>query len=476
MMRSLRTRLLTGVIGSMVLLLGILSLLLYVLIARTLINQFDASLISTAEILAGSIECDGDQIEMEVAIHQMPEFQSLGQPTYCYELWRPDGTVVEKSPSLGLRDLPRISSSRRVSPFAIPQDGTSPPQRATSLTFVPRPADHEGETDAPPPMEAEAFTLAVARDASGLRVQLRSLRWLLTIASAAGISLSVIIGTIVVRRGLHPLHLIATDIAAIKVDNLTARIRTEQVPLEVIPVKDRLNELLSRIEASFNRERQFNADVAHELRTPLAGIRSTIEVTLLYMRNPPDYQAALGDCLEIAKGMESVVGRLLMLTRLDSRQIAFRTEEVWLAELVRDCWRPLAYKAGERKIVLGCDIADDMVFPSDREFLSIVLSNLLDNAVEYADEGGHIQTTARQMPQAVELSISNSGCLLTNEQASHVFDCFWRGDCSRRETGNHCGLGLALVQRITQALGGKAVAKVHQGGMFTVQLILPVGT
>jgi len=473
MMRSLRTRLMAGIIGGMVFLLTVFSLLLYAIIAGALVNQFDASLAAIAQILAASVERDGDQIEMDLAVQQMPELQDSGQPTY-YELRRLDGTIVAKSPLLGARDLPRLAEPGKTPAFTPLQGEGGKPQRAMSLTFVPRSADHEGEQLAPRSANGDALILAVARDAGDLQRQLWSLRWLLAIASAVVIVLSVLIGTLVVGRGLRPLRLIAADIAAVEVDDLTARIGDQHAPAEAIPIRDRLNDLLSRLEASFKRERQFNADVAHELRTPLAGIRSTIEVTLAHPRDPAEYQAALSDCLEITQGMQSVVNNLLMLSRLEARQITFKTEEVRLVELVDGCWRAFADRARAREVVFENGIPAEMTCPSDREHLSMVLSNLLDNAVEYADERGHIRTAARRVEGAVEITLSNTGCPLTAEQVSHVFDFFWRGDCSRLGTGTHCGLGLALVQRLVRALGGQAGAELQPGGIFTMQLTFPI--
>ena len=113
-----------------------------------------------------------------------------------------------------------------------------------------------------------------------------------------------------------------------------------------------------------------------------------------------------------------------------------------------------------------------MTCESDPEHLSMVFVNLMENAVEYADEGGQIWTTARRSDDCVEIAISNTGCRLTPEQVSQVFDCFWRGDSSRSDTGSHCGLGLALAQRIVRALRGSVTAEV-QAGTLTVRLILP---
>ena len=106
----------------------------------------------------------------------------------------------------------------------------------------------------------------------------------------------------------------------------------------------------------------------------------------------------------------------------------------------------------------------------------MVLSNLLDNAVEYTNEAGQIWVTACYTDDSIELTVANTGCHLTSEQVAQVFDCFWRSDASRTSIGTHCGLGLPLVQRLVNALGGSAAAEVQSGGVFTIRLTLPAST
>ncbi|MFH1883934.1 MAG: ATP-binding protein [Planctomycetota bacterium] len=467
---SLRTRLLTGIIGGMILLLTVFSLLIYVVIRSALVKQFDASLASVAQILAASVELDGDEIDLEFEVQQMPEFLNAEHPTH-YQLWGANGTVTAKSPLLGTDNLLRLEGSLNALVFGTSRDKNGQPQRTVGLKFMPRIADSDDKVYRRP-TNRQALTLVVARDAADLYGQLGFLRWLLLIASAAVIALSFLIAAIVVRQGLLPLNSIAAEIANIKEDSLTARITAEHVPTEVVQIKNRLNELLSRLQASFNRERQFNADVAHELRTPLAGLRSTIEVALTHTRDEDEYKRVLSDCHAIALNMQTMVNNLLMLAKLDAQQISFHTEHIRLAGLVNSCWRPLSDKALERQITFDNRIDPEITCESDRRNLSIVLSNVLDNAVEYSDKGGQIRTTSRRIDDSMEVAVSNTGCQLTNEQVSKVFDCFWQGDLSRSDTGTHCGLGLALVQRLTRALGGNAIAELQPGGIFVIRLIL----
>jgi len=469
---SLRTRLLVGIVSGMILLLTVFSILIYTLTHRALVNQFDASLLSTARMLAASVEQDNEEVDLESSVQEMPEFQKAEHPTY-YQLWNDDSTVVARSPSLGTNDLPRFEGSLNIPVFQAFNMNPGRPGRAVGFKFKPRMADNEG-TNRQPPAKARELTLVVARDADDLQDNLEFLRWLLLIASSGTITLSFLVAAFVVRQGLSPLNSLATEIAAIKENNLTARVATEPMPTEILPIKERLNDLLSRLEASFNRERRFTSDVAHELRTPLAGMRSTIEVTLTQIRKLGEYQTALSDCLAIAVSMQTMVNNLLTLARIDSNQLTFRKDKIQLAELVNSCWRPFSHKANARNITFENRLPAGLCLNSDPDSFSIALSNLLDNAAEYTNQGGQIWIEAHQTNDHIEIAVANTGCELTDDQVSHVFDCFWRGDSSRTDTGTHCGLGLALVQRIVQALGGSTTVEVQHGRIFTIRLVMPI--
>jgi signal transduction histidine kinase len=470
MMRSLRTRLLAGIIGGMILLLIVFSLLIYGVIRSTLIKQFDTSLASVAQILAASVEIDANGVEVDIEVQQMPEFTNPVHPMN-YQIWNPYGQAISRSPLLGTGDLPFFHGSIDKPVFKVFPGPENHPYRAAGTTFLPR-IDTDESNNAVQSTK-QSLILVVTRDAHGLYGQLNFLKWLLFGAASLNAGLALIIGTYVVRRGLHPLNTIAAEIAAISEDSLTTRITAQRVPTEIAPIKSRLNELLSRLQTSFDRERQFNADIAHELRTPLAGIRSTIEVALARSRDAAEYRTALWGCLEIAKNMESVVINLLMLARLEAQQIGFKSVPVRLSELIDSVWCRFSKKADGRKLIFNNQIAADLMCQTDPDHLSMVLANLLDNAVEYTNEGGQILTTAQRIVDSVEIAVSNTGCKLTAEQVSKVSDCFWRGDSSRSDAGIHCGLGLTLVQRIVKALGGTFSIQLEQGGTFMTKVTLP---
>ena len=469
MMTSLRIRLLVGTVGGMLLLLAALSLIVYGAIRRALFEQFDAGLESTAQLIAAVIEQDVDEVELGLEVQQMPEFRDNEHQAY-FQLWGTEEVTLAKSPTLRAEDLWRIGDNAASPAFADLHDHGGRPLRAIGVRFLARPADMDGKP--PPKIEPTTMCLTVARDATELHSQLRFLRWLLLTASGAVTSLSLLLAAVVVRHGLAPLNAIAAQIEAIRADDLTARIDAAHAPSEIAPIKDRLNHLLARLQASFQREQRFTADVAHELRTPLAGLRSTIEVTLLRSRPSQEYQAVLSDCLGIVQNMQTMVNILLMLARLDTRQMTFRRDRIRLADIVDAGWRPFAERVRQRQITFESSIPDDLMCLCDPDPLSMVVSNLLANASEYTNDGGRIWVAAQSADGHVELTLSNTGCSLRPEQIAQVFDCFWRGDSSRRDGGIHCGLGLALVQRLMTALGGSATAELQPGGVFAVRLDL----
>jgi two-component system sensor histidine kinase QseC len=455
-------------IGGMLLLLAAFGLTLYALISRALINQFDAALLSTAQMLAASVEIDGNDVELEMEAQQIPELNDPERPMF-YQIWRHDGQVVAKSPALGKNDLAHLECSPDEPAFEASRGRNGRPERSVALEFLPG-IDDEAHSQ---PSRDRILSLVVTRDAGDLHAELSFLRWLLLLTSIAVIALSILIAAVVVQRGLVPLNTIAGEIGAITEEDLSARIGDADVPTEIVPIRDRLNTLLSRLEAAFDRERRFTADVAHELRTPLAGMRSAMEVTLARARDIPEYESALRDCLTIVGSMQTMVENLLMIARLEAGQVSFRAVRIVLAELVDSCWRPFAEDAENRQITFENRIQRGVAVNSDVENLSMVLSNVLGNAAEYTDHAGRIWVTGNRTNDCVEVAVANTGCSLTAEQVSQVFDCFWRGDPSRKDAGVHCGLGMALVQRIVKALGGAASVGVQPGGIFTVRLTLP---
>jgi two-component system, OmpR family, heavy metal sensor histidine kinase CusS len=477
MNKSLKWRLLGWTAGGMALLLGVFGVAVYMLAQDLLWREFDDSLQATARAMASLVKMEDGKIEMDLVERDMPEFSRARRPSYL-ELW--DGKkVLLRSASLGSQDLERLEarSTKALCHTITLPDGR--PGRQAVFLFVPStdPGDEtvRPEEDNHEPrsvMAPRPLILAVARDTQALKENLAALRWLLIGAGAGSVVLMLVVASLVVRQGLQPLGALAGRIASISADDLTARVPVEALPREMAPVGERLNELLQRLQAAFHRERTLTGDVAHELRTPLAGMRSTMEVTLSRPRQPEEYRESLAECLEIVGQTQSMADNLLTLARLEGGQAATQPQVVFLAELADSLWRPFAKQAQARGIAWKNHLEPSLECRADVALLKTTLSNLLANAAEYTNGGGMVEATGEVRDGKVEVTLTNTGCTLSAEDVPHVFERFWRGDAARGGTGVHCGLGLSLAERAVAALGGTLAAEVTEG-LFKIRLVLP---
>ena len=296
---------------------------------------------------------------------------------------------------------------------------------------------------------------------------------MLVLVGLVAVALSAGVLWLTVRRGLRPVDGLASQIARLGEADLAARLEAPDAPRELLPVVDRLNELLGRLEAAFQRERAFSADVAHELRTPLAGIRSTLDVALTRPRGALEYEDVLRGCLRIAVQLQRMVEHLLTLARLDAGQVEIRPEAVCVNTLVRDAWEPVAESAEARRLDVRWALAERVTVTTDRSLLDLVVRNVFENAVVHADEGGSVVVETAARENGVEIRVTNSGSRLSGQQAGQVFERFWRGDAARTETGVHCGLGLPLVKEVVTVLGGSVAVQSTEGGEFRITISIP---
>ncbi len=465
MMRSLKGRLLVGMVAGMASLLIVFGAVIYTVVSHMLVATADASLAMAAKAVAGQVEQGKTGVEVDSQDLHVPSLVRTHR-AYFFEMWLENGSVLARSQSLHGGDLASFAGPSDAPIFRTVTLPGGLPGRAVSLTFSPKPSD-EGPSRAHP----ARVLLVLAHGSETLNVQLRTLKWLLLCGSGGTILVSLLVAAAVVGRGLQPLHTLAKEIADVNTDHLQRRVAAGGMPAEMLPVAEKLNHLLSRLQDAFERERCFTADVAHEMRTPLAGLRSTIEVCLHRSRPAPEYRDALAECLSIGKRMHSMVDSLLMLARLDAGQVRLNPDRILVSDAVNACWQDYAPAAGAHGIVFENALPPDLTCTTDRQLLLLILSNLLSNAAEYTTDAGRIRIAA-EGGDPVRFCIANTGCCLPVGPVPQVFDRFWRGDTSRTSAGGHCGLGLALVQRAVDVLGWQIDAAVESGGVFKVSLTL----
>jgi signal transduction histidine kinase len=465
---SIRRRLLLVLsIGFVAIVLGAL---LYVEgITRSLVTEeFDAVLLAQARGLVSLIAIEKGVVEFEYAPDAMPQFERKERPDY-FQIWLDNGTVLPEGRSGSLAkgvDLARTGSLSLEPSFrdiALP-DGR--PGRSVQLAFVPGP-DRADQKDEEPIVASSAgghaFVLVVARGRERLDALLASTRLAILLAGAAAALLASILVWRAVVSGLRPLQAIATQVKALDAESLDARIPAPGAPAELAPIVEQLNALLARLEASFQRERRFAGHVSHELRTPIAELRSLAEVGGKWPEDLASTRRFFADVHEIAGRMERVVNDLLLLARCHAGVERVELQPVRLAEAAHACLASLGADGRVETLIPGAIVLD-----ADPGKLSLVLTNLLDNALTYATPGGPVRCEAETGGGRFRLEISNPSEALTEDDLAHLPEPFWRKDRARSPDG-HSGLGLSLVTALAPLLHLE-VAFRHEGGRFRARL------
>ncbi len=299
-------------------------------------------------------------------------------------------------------------------------------------------------------------------------------RLLLAGGSIIAFALLLLGGWVVVGVGLLPLRKLTAAVAKVSEKDLHLPVTASELSLELVPIHDRLEKALSELREAFDREKQAVADISHELRTPVAGLLATIDVTLRKPRTADQYKQALDDCRGIAKQLGGLVERVMTLAYLDAGQTPTASTPTDPAELARGCAaviRPLAESQG---LTLTTDVQATPLLSTDPDKLREVMINLLHNAVEYNRPGGSVNLAVRGEPNGkTVVEVSDTGIGMTADVRGKIFERFFRADPSRTATGVHAGLGLAIVKEYVSRLGGTISVESESGQGSTFRVTLP---
>jgi two-component system heavy metal sensor histidine kinase CusS len=283
-----------------------------------------------------------------------------------------------------------------------------------------------------------------------------------------------LVGYRIARHGIRPVEEIAATARRITSTNLRERIGSEGYPLELASLAGTFNEMLERLEESFERISRFTADIAHDLRTPVNNIRGEAEVALARSRTVDEYRDVLESSLEEAVRLSELIGDLLFLARAESPLTELHRANVNIGELlttVRDYYEASATDAGISLVVN--DGAEPLNAELDRSLMLRAVSNLVSNAIAHTPLGGTVTLAATNEDALMRIEVSDTGVGIPAEALPRVFDRFFRVDPSRSKTSGGTGLGLAIVQGILTLHGGSAEITSQLGRGTRVTLRIP---
>lgn len=290
-------------------------------------------------------------------------------------------------------------------------------------------------------------------------------------------------GYFLANRALSPVERITDTAQSITLHDLSKRIHYQGTLDEVGRLAQTFDQMLARLQDSFERERRFTSDAAHELRTPLTVLKGQIEVTLSRARDSAEYETKLRQLLEQVDRLIRLSNGLLFLSRSDQHRIDFNPSVVNVTELLGVLVEQFQPLADEKNLKVTAQVAEGLSALGDNDLLIRLFMNLLENAVRYTPADGEIQVSAerarvepgRNEAGQVMVNIHNSGEGIAPEHIPHLFERFYRVDEARssQSGGNGLGLGLAIANEIVRLHGGEIAAHSESGRGMTFTIYLP---
>src|SRR5262245_32825322 len=479
MLDSVRTRLTLWYVGVLALALIVFSAGVYLLLARNLHRQMDESLRTASESLTLSLvrERAEGETEAEAAHSAVTELHLLNQAMAIFDA---NGRLLEE------RTTPDNDHARLPSVNLIPADNLY-------LYTAPGAAgeDDEGQRVAVCRVKvsdtAAPYLIVVSQPMETIMGELERLERVFLIAVPLALLLAGLGGFFLARKSLAPMVAMSERARQISAENLEQRLPVANPRDELGQLAATFNELLARLDASFNLQRQFMADASHELRTPLSVMRTTAQVILEKpRRDENEYRDALAMINDQTRRLARIVDDMFTLARADAGRRPLTLGSFYLDELVVETSRAASMLAARKGVTVEAAEPAEVLYYGDEHLLRQMLLNLLDNAIKHTPAGGNIRVSLARFDSTCEVVVADTGEGIPVEAQPHIFERFYRVDKARTRSdinangagadngGGGAGLGLSIALWVAEAHGGtiELVRSDPTGTAFAIALPL----
>lgn len=463
-MRKFRTRLVLTHLVVITMVLACSGLTAYWMLSRAVHNQLDAALLAVAETEAAILKSSQHQpikLNETTTGSEQLSFARIDRLVQIIEI---HGEVLARSANLGATQLP-ISSD------ALARLAAGETVFETLLSFGDEPV--------------RMVSIPINRQDTPIVVQVAgSLDDALNVLHSAGLLFVVMtlgllaavggVGTSLTRKVFQAIDDVVHQARRIGENNLNERLPHPGTQDEIGKLVETLNDMLERIEQSFEVQRRFTADASHELRSPLSRLRMELEVSLRRPRDPQDYQETLQSSLEEVDRLTTIVEELLVLARLDAGLERSLVEAVPLGVVIEAVVERMQPLAAKRNIQITIGPLKRITAKIARGSVDLILTNLLDNAVKFSSPGGRVAVRLDEDGTNAAISVSDTGPGIKLEEQQQLFERFYRGSIARTSDIAGVGLGLALSQAIARSHGGfiEVSNRDGKGTVFTFKFPL----
>ena len=443
------------------------ALVINLIITNWLENEYDVTLKSKASVLVTLVKDNPDGVDFDFADEFMPEFEAQKDPEY-FQLWREDQSIFERSHSLKNNNLPYLFIQKEGMDFQDLALADGRRGRMIQIVFLPQIPEDEDRT--PEKLASQKLiTLAVAKEREKLDQVINLVRLFSFIGT---LTILLIVNFLVkqtIRSSLKPVLHIKEQIKILGADNLKVRLDINDPPDELKDVIHQFNKLLTRLEKSFTREHRFSSDVSHELKTPIAELRSMAEVALKWPEDINLLKEFYSGVNDASQQMQLIVNNLLALARCEKGDINLEPQEIILKELMDECWSHHQHESKIKNIRLISHIPDKTKIITSLTEFEIIINNLISNAINYSPEGTDVIVDIRHHIDSVTLVISNITEQLDQSDLELMFDRLWRKSKSR-SSSEHSGLGLSLVKAYIGLIGLRISVNLSDNKMISINI------
>lgn len=480
MLDSVRIRLTVWYSAVLALVLVLVSATTYLIVRNTSMQRTDAELAVLADSFVVTFEDEladeaatGASAVVAAAHQSMIEHRSASD---AFAVVDPLGQVLATSNDSSLSNVvPNSQAARALSSAEFRSFVKRAQTEDTSLGTIARPRFRAYSRNFK--ARDESLVLVVLHSLHAQNEALETIRATFSWMILLGLLLAGTGGYFLARKSLAPVVAMGTHARRIGASNLHERLPVQNANDELGQLAAIFNDLLNRLDQSFERQRRFIADASHELRTPLAILRGEAEVAMSQPgRSAEEYFESVRILHEETSRLIKIVEDLFTLSRADAGQYQLALDEVYLEEVVADCAHSARTLAREKNIELQVDAAAECPVQGDEPLLRRMILNLLDNAIKYTAAGGRVTIACQAGTANCEVHVTDTGSGIPKDLQSRVFERFFRADPARSRTAREggAGLGLSIAQWIAQVHHGKLalLQSNTQGSHFAVYLPL----
>ena len=488
MFASVRTRLTLWYVGVLAFVLLAFSAGLYALLARSLNQRLDNSLRATLESMANSLgreltedlaeveelaKAEGvTRAEVESVLEKEAAFSTVEDllfPSQAVAVFDAQGRLLAEKLTAGNTHA------------GLPSSDLIPSESMNIFTL----RSSEGETDyglrvgvqrvqATP---SKSYLIVATQSLKANAEELKLLRRILSLAVTLALLLAGLGGFFLARKALAPVRAMWERARRISAENLEERLPVANPRDELGKLAGTFNELLTRLNTSFDQQRQFMADASHELRTPLSVMHTTAEVILEQpRRTETEYRDALAMVDAQTRRLTRIVEDMFTLARADAGRHPLHPSPFYLDELVRETAHAARMLGLRKEISVDVTAPTETPFRGDEDLLRRMLLNLLDNAIKFTPTGGNVRVSLAPNGSTYEVIVADSGTGIPCEAQAHIFERFYRADKARSRAdaneGSGAGLGLSIARWIAEAHHGRLELRHsdQSGSLFVASL------